>query len=190
MCLCHCYGVSFRVFTVIFHLTDNYNFILRIKLHFNLPERGFALTSRPPGISLGAVCASPHLIGQRSACQVTWHEEKLTTQYTCGWYIRARSGIPHRPRQEETLSPECVSLSLEALVRFYFGCFRSFWSHLFLTCAQSVSFGILWSGQECYPQHTVDEDSFLCFFMATRLNFVRLAWLWLLQRPPRDRYGF
>lgn len=66
---------------------------------FHWAERGSASAYRPPAISLAPVCTYPHLIGRSSACQVTWHAEKFTTLYTCGWYIRARGGILYTAKE-------------------------------------------------------------------------------------------
>lgn len=115
--------------------------------------------------------------------------DKFTTLYTCCWYVRERCGsILYRARIAQTLLPVCM---IRCTLTFQGILWHSYWGKFLISCSQQASIiWHFWRRLRCYPQLTVDVDTSFSSFMARRLSDVRLAWLWLLHRPPRDRYGF
>lgn len=128
-----------------------------------------------------------------------WSEQWLSTNLSCGEVYNSvhvrlvhHGGIPYAAKEgrERPLAPERRGVCREAPVRCGPASRRSVCSYRCPTCAQPASLDISWGGQQCYARHTVAGNSFFCFFMAPRLSIVCLAWLGLLHRPSRERYGF
>lgn len=73
---------------------------------------------------------------------------------------------------------------------------RAVWAFSFSPVSGGFIYFILfiyfccWRRLRFCPQRTVDEDPVVGSFMAKRPHSACPAWLRLLHRPPRDRYGF
>lgn len=180
-----CYFSKVYLCSIYIHFTTLF---LYMEIPFNSPEM-LGVSVSPPTWNIIGSCLLLSSSHWPRRCQ----SSNLTCEASLQLYTRAggTSGLVVASYREQGKKRECylsAYIVAEVTAGGYFWLFLVSLGVIFLTCAAGIICCLFW---RCYPQHTVDEEaSLLGFFMARRVNSVCLAWLRLLHRPPRNRYGF